>query len=334
MAGTSVKRAVVGVAGLAMVMAGATPASAQNADANALAAVESVASDVVAGAARDSSFDDGSVAHAFEESSVSIPLDLSETVEVGAGDTTIHVTLPEGDGDASGKVVTPGIVEFDNADGSTILAVAREDASFQVLTVIADAGAPQRYDYGLSLPADGRLEQREDGAVFLLDAEDNFLGVVAPAWAKDANGAPVPTHYEIAGSTLTQVVEHHEGVAYPVTADPWLGIQLFTSFRRDTYNGDYRYSAWVTAAGAVVLSGGGGVGGYFAGRHVFNNNGWSEWKAKWPAITNKATLRQQYECHVAAGVYGLPFTKDYNLERSRTNRSNWGSGVINHRCNW
>lgn len=52
------------------------------------------------------------------------------------------------------------------------------------------------------------------------------------------------------------------------------------------------------------------------------------------ADTNKATLKQQYSCHVAAGVYGLPFTGEYNLERSRANRSNWVSGVLSHRCNW
>jgi hypothetical protein len=67
----------------------------------------------------------------------------------------------------------------------------------------------------------------------------------------------------------------------------------------------------------------------------FRTNGWDEWKAKWPAISNKATLKQQYDCHVAAGVCGLPFTKDYNLERFRPNRTNhWSFRVAKHRYNW
>ena len=45
---------------------------------------------------------------------------------------------------------------------------------------------------------------------------------VAPAWARDADGKPVPTRYELRGSDLVQVVEHTTGnFRYPVTADPW-----------------------------------------------------------------------------------------------------------------
>lgn len=43
----------------------------------------------------------------------------------------------------------------------------------------------------------------------------------AAPWAFDANGTPVPTHYEVQGSTLVQVVDHTgAGIAYPVVADP------------------------------------------------------------------------------------------------------------------
>ena len=31
---------------------------------------------------------------------------------------------------------------------------------------------------------------------------------VAPAWAVDADGVSVPTHYELRGQQLVQVVEH------------------------------------------------------------------------------------------------------------------------------
>ncbi len=42
---------------------------------------------------------------------------------------------------------------------------------------------------------------------------------VAPAWALDASGQPVPTRYRIEGTTLVQVIDHH-GAAYPVVGDP------------------------------------------------------------------------------------------------------------------
>lgn len=44
--------------------------------------------------------------------------------------------------------------------------------------------------------------------------------MIDASWALDANGKPVPTHYEVNGTTLTQVVEHAAGTAYPVVADP------------------------------------------------------------------------------------------------------------------
>ena len=38
----------------------------------------------------------------------------------------------------------------------------------------------------------------------------------------DADGKKVPTHYELRGDVLVQVVDHRSSdVAYPVTADPW-----------------------------------------------------------------------------------------------------------------
>ncbi|MEJ9209242.1 hypothetical protein [Paenibacillus larvae] len=45
------------------------------------------------------------------------------------------------------------------------------------------------------------------------------------AWAKDANGNDIPTHYEIRGNDLVQKVEFNENTAFPVVADPnWFQI--------------------------------------------------------------------------------------------------------------
>lgn len=249
-------------------------------------------------------------------------------------DRELRITLPFAEEASDGIILDNGVIAFDNENESVTVPVLHEDGSLQILTVIEGIEAPTRYEYDISIPEDGSMTFLENGVVLILDSNGGFLGGVAPAWAKDATGKELPTWYEIDGNTLTQIIDHTAATEYPVVADPWLGITLFTGFKRDTYKNDYRYGAWVTPLGAIILSGGGGVGGYIAGQAVFRGAGWDEWKAKWPAITNKATLQQQYNCHVAAGLYGLPFTQDYNLERSRANRSNWVDGVLTHRCNW
>lgn len=62
-------------------------------------------------------------------------------------------------------------------------------------------------------------------------------------------------------------------------------------------------------------------------------DGWNEWKAVWRAITNKATLQRQDNCHVVASFYGVPFTGAYTLERARSNHANWGANVRSHHGN-
>lgn len=46
------------------------------------------------------------------------------------------------------------------------------------------------------------------------------IETIDPAWAKDANGNTVPTHYEIRGDELVQIVDFNENSAFPVIADP------------------------------------------------------------------------------------------------------------------
>lgn len=50
--------------------------------------------------------------------------------------------------------------------------------------------------------------------------EDTIIATIDTPWAVDANGNQVPTHYEISGSTLTQVIQTDSNTAFPVTADP------------------------------------------------------------------------------------------------------------------
>ncbi|WP_156784095.1 hypothetical protein [Corynebacterium timonense] len=47
------------------------------------------------------------------------------------------------------------------------------------------------------------------------------MALIDAPWARDAAGKVLPTHYEVAGDTFTQVVEVNQpDVAYPIEADP------------------------------------------------------------------------------------------------------------------
>ena len=268
--------------------------------------------------------------------SINVPTDPSRPVSIESSTgKQIRVELPFADEASKAEVVAEGVISYDNNNSSITAPVVKADGSLQVTTIIQDASAPTEFSYKLSIPLGGTIATADDGNVVILDSDGSFVGGVLPAWAKDANGVSVPTHYVLAGTTRTQVVQHDAGnFASPVVADPWLWTQLFTNFWRGSWHGDYTYNGTVTVGGAIILSGGGGVGGHALGVAVFLNAGWDEWKAKWPAVTNKATIRQQYECHVSGGVYTLPFTGPYNLERAQTNRANWPIGVGDHHCNW
>jgi hypothetical protein len=88
------------------------------------------------------------------------------------------------------------------------------------------------------------VELTADGGAQVVQGSD-VLAVIAPAWARDANGTSVPTHYSVSGTTLTQHVAFDDSTAFPVTADPlWLpAIVLYIVGTR----------CGVGAAGALLL---------------------------------------------------------------------------------
>lgn len=138
--------------------------------------------------------------------------------------------------DAEQVRVSPGsVVSLPGAGGlgvrvpdSQTVPVAKDDGSVQLATVIGDARAPEVYRYDLALPAGASLAPLTGGRVAIVGADGAFLGGFAAPWAKGRDGATVPTHYEVDGSTLVQVVNHGglPDSSYPLVADPWLGRDL------------------------------------------------------------------------------------------------------------
>ncbi|MGO4536022.1 hypothetical protein [Leifsonia sp. 2MCAF36] len=155
--------------------------------------------------------------------SITVPVRAADGVKLTApdGGGTVKLGLPSAQ-QASKDVPSPGagVVVYDNNNGSSTVPVPHADGNVSLNTVIRNAHAPKRYDYPLTLLTGQKLRLNKDGSAVVLDAAGTrILGFAAP-WAKDAKGHPVPTHYVVTGTTLTQVIAFGQSTAFPVVADP------------------------------------------------------------------------------------------------------------------
>jgi hypothetical protein len=141
--------------------------------------------------------------------------------------SAVTISAPFGDVARQQPTDQAGVTAYDNGNGTSTVAVNHTDGSVAFNTVVWDQAAPATYSYALDLPSGATLRQNASGTISILDAHGAWTGGVKPAWARDAEGNVVPTHYEISGSTLTQVVDFSQpGVVFPVVADPWFGQDL------------------------------------------------------------------------------------------------------------
>lgn len=162
---------------------------------------------------------------------VIVPRNASDGVQLQAGDVSVVIGLPfaQTASDAEDSSI-PGVLTYANENGSSTVPIVRDDGSIQITTVIDNADAPKRYDYPLTLPAGAILIVDSTGAVSSPGVDPSIpLLYVAPPWAKDADGVQVPTHYEVSGTTLTQVVEFTADTPFPVVADPATYVDYTTS---------------------------------------------------------------------------------------------------------
>jgi len=151
---------------------------------------------------------------------VELPVDPSEPLVFGGVAGEIGVGLPAVAGVGDGVVDESGAVVYESGAGSVSLAAqATVDGGLQVLVVIDGADAPSEYRFDMSVPAGATLVATADGGAEVVGADGQAMAGVAPAWALDASGQPVPTRYRIEGTTLVQVIDHH-GAAYPIVGDP------------------------------------------------------------------------------------------------------------------
>ncbi|WP_188676343.1 hypothetical protein [Subtercola lobariae] len=95
--------------------------------------------------------------------------------------------------------MSDGIVSFDNNNDTSTVPVVKSDGSVEITTVIDNANAPATYAYPITVHGGGSVALNDDGTVSILNADGNWVAGIAPAWAKDATGGAVPTHYTVDG---------------------------------------------------------------------------------------------------------------------------------------
>jgi len=160
--------------------------------------------------------------------SVVLPVDSDGLIE--ASETGLLVGLPTETDTADAEVSAECLVVYasEHSEGSDV-AVAVTEEKVAVHTLIPDANASKEYTYPIegglpSLRADGGVDVTQMGLTIDEQGQEQFISMVtltvAPPWAVDANGHPVPTHYEVRENSIVQVVDFDESTAFPVTADP------------------------------------------------------------------------------------------------------------------
>jgi hypothetical protein len=240
-----------------------------------------------------------------EKAAIEIPLNPTDRVQITSRNgSTISVGLPFSKSAKAALAIADGALVFDNQNGSDTAVLAKTDGSLQIATVLTTQDAPTNYSYDLTLPAGVKVTVNSDGGVVFLGANGRYLGGVAPAWARDARGANIPTHYELSGSTLIQVVEHKNlPYAYPIVADPWFGYDLisYTKWNLPLK----RLEVYPTPFGRTT-----GVLARWAG--------WAEVQDKTPGTgENTDSMRDQFFCHFDFVRVDAPNKTSWNLDTGR-----------------
>ena len=181
-----------------------------------------------AGLASVSTAPDGS------EVTVLVPTDQTRPVmAVDGSGTTVGIGVPGTAGSAPARIVEDTVVFPDPQSGFTTTVQPLAEGGIRTSVTIAGPDSPQQYRFPISLEDGGSLALRHDGSV-AVSSELSYPGeagtvvtrtvvtsTIAPAWAVDADGLAVPTHYSLEGNTLVQHVDLTATTAFPVVADPF-----------------------------------------------------------------------------------------------------------------
>ncbi len=167
--------------------------------------------------------------------------------------------------DASAAVeLESGAIAYPSDNGVANTVVPLTDG-VQMLTTLASADAAESFAYPIDVPDGGSLSLVESGSAVIRDAGGNTLITTTAPWARDANGRTVPTHYEVDGTALVQIVDPATGdYAYPIIADPtytywWGGKTWVPAHAVSVQQVAATLSAFLWVAPAAIVSAGLGL---------------------------------------------------------------------------
>ncbi|MFV0375280.1 hypothetical protein [Microbacterium sp.] len=238
------------LATVALVFAFATPATADtlpNTDANDVAAL-------VSDAAPAAELADPGIVTSEELTTSSAGVKTSVALDPNGGiavvatgaDSVLLIELPATLPLDEGIVASDGTAVFLGADasGDALAVQTLADGSTRVQAVISGAGSPHEFDYGIQGFA---AAVNDKGEAAFVSSDGSFVPVAA-AWATDADGKAVATHYEVSGDKLVQVVMPNADTTYPVVADPswvWIGAGWGMKLTRSETSSVRNYAAAV-----------------------------------------------------------------------------------------
>lgn len=227
-----------------------------------------------------------------------IPSLSAEPIE--SGENGIALAVAGADALSTGERLSDNAVVFIGDSVSQVVA-DKGNGLIGIAVVIQSADAPLSYAFDFSADADITAELGEvGGGVLFLDGGD-VVGGVLPPWAYDAEGREVPTHYQISGDSIVQVVDHIGGeFAYPIVADPtYYGESLIsrvtaTSSPRETHV--YK-SGWWNA-------------NIYAGNVIVKYQITDEYARITPSSYDTTGAREQVSCH----AWFAPLKDPWNIE--------------------
>jgi hypothetical protein len=151
--------------------------------------------------------------------------------------------------------------------GNTTIYAGNEDAriavqptgrgAVRILVTMNNRRAPANYDFPLTLPAGAELlpDGRGGFDIVLVPAKSPLIGIghVAAPWASDAQGKPVATSYTLRGHTISQRIEVNAHTAYPVVADPSIGVgwYIYVKYSKSEVASVAQKSWWAGASAAA-----------------------------------------------------------------------------------
>ena len=220
---------------------GTAPASADDGQAQAdqaAATVDAVAPDNAALVA-PTAMGDTSVA-SVGGTEVALPTTSDGVVMLTATDPTVaaavapvSVSLPKESGGRHAKTASDGTVVYPGGSAAGVDAAVQvlADGSVRLATILQSDKNPKRFTYAIG---GATPVLQPDGSVDLVQTTTGdgvqvttTVGRIAPAWATDARGQPMATHYEVIGSgRLVQVVAADKNATYPIVADSTVIIHL------------------------------------------------------------------------------------------------------------